>query len=75
MLGSWSHRGAWRNLIAAYIFISAAQRDLLAPVGLRGNRSFVEHNFVPVPPQTEVITKHQVAFVGRPDEAKGAPSL
>jgi glycosyltransferase involved in cell wall biosynthesis len=75
VLGSWLHGGAWRNLITAYIFISAAQRDLLAPVGLPADRSFVKHNFVPVPPQTEMINKHQVAYVGRLDEAKGAPFL
>ena len=76
VLGSWLHGGAWRNMIAAYIFISAAQRDLLAPVGLPTDRSFVKHNFVPVPPSpTEMITKHQVAYVGRLDEAKGAPFL
>ena len=63
-------------MIAAYIFISAAQRDLLAPVGLPTDRSFVKHNFVPAPPPpTEMITKHQVAYVGRLDEAKGAPFL
>ncbi len=76
VLGSWLHGGAWRNMITAYIFISAAQRDLLAPVGLSADRSFVKHNFVPVaPPLTEMITKHQVAYVGRLDEAKGAPFL
>jgi glycosyltransferase involved in cell wall biosynthesis len=76
VFGSWLHGGAWRTMITAYIFISAAQRDLLAPVGLPADRSFVKHNFVPVPPpQTEMITKHQVAYVGRLDEAKGAPFL
>jgi glycosyltransferase involved in cell wall biosynthesis len=76
VLGSWLHRGAWRNMITAYIFISAAQRDLLTPVRLPADRSFVKHNFVPVPPSpTDMITKHQVAYVGRLDEAKGAPFL
>ena len=63
-------------MITAYIFISAAQRDLLAPVGLPADRSFVKHNFVPAPPpQAEITTKPQVAYVGRLDEAKGAPFL
>ena len=76
VLGSWLHRSAWRSMITAYIFISAAQRDLLAPVGLPANRSFVKHNFVPAPPpQAELTTKHEVAYVGRLDEAKGAPFL
>ena len=47
VLSSWLHRTAWRTMITAYIFISAAQRDLLAPVGLPADRSFVKHNFVP----------------------------
>jgi glycosyltransferase involved in cell wall biosynthesis len=63
-------------MITAYIFISAAQRDLLAPVGLPADRSFVKHNFVPVPASgAEIAKEHQVAYVGRLDEAKGAPFL
>jgi glycosyltransferase involved in cell wall biosynthesis len=76
VLGSWLHRTAWRTMVTAYIFISAAQRDLLAPVGLPADRSFVKHNFVPAPPaHAQVTTKPQVAYVGRLDEAKGAPFL
>lgn len=76
VLSSWLHRSAWRAMITAYIFISAAQRDLLAPVGLPADRSFVKHNFVPAPPSDVIIaTKHQAAYVGRLDEAKGAPFL
>jgi glycosyltransferase involved in cell wall biosynthesis len=76
VLGSWLHRTAWRTTITAYIFISAAQRDVLAPVGLPADRSFVKHNFVPTPPvQDEITTEPQVAYVGRLDEAKGASFL
>lgn len=76
VLGSWLHSVAWRSLVAAYVFISAAQRDLLSPVGLPPGRSFVKHNFVPSPPAPhEIDTQHQVAYVGRLDEAKGAPFL
>jgi glycosyltransferase involved in cell wall biosynthesis len=76
VLSSWLHRTAWRTMITAYIFISAAQRDLLAPVGLPTDRSFVKHNFVPTPSfEIEVATKPQVAYVGRLDEPKGAPFL
>ena len=49
VFGSWLHATAWRTMITAYIFISGAQRDLLAPVGLPADRSFVKHNFVPAP--------------------------
>jgi glycosyltransferase involved in cell wall biosynthesis len=76
VFGSWLHRNAWRTMITAYIFISAAQREVLAPVGLPVDRSFVKHNFVPAPPVDTKITKEpQVAYVGRLDEAKGAPFL
>jgi glycosyltransferase involved in cell wall biosynthesis len=75
VFGSWLHRTAWRTMITAYIFISAAQRDVLAPVGLPAERSFVKHNFVPIPPPHDVPTEPQIAYVGRLDEAKGAPFL
>jgi glycosyltransferase involved in cell wall biosynthesis len=76
VFGSWLHRNAWRTMITAYIFISAAQREVLAPVGLPVDRSFVKHNFVPAPTVDTKITKEpQVAYVGRLDEAKGAPFL
>ena len=76
VLGSWLHRTAWRTMITAYIFISGAQRELLAPVGLPADRSFVKHNFVPPPPpHREIATEPQVAYVGRLDEPKGAPFL
>jgi glycosyltransferase involved in cell wall biosynthesis len=76
VLGSWLHTKAWRTMVAAYLFNSGAQRDLLAPVGIPADRSFVKHNFVPPPPQqTDVATEPLVAFVGRLDVAKGAPFL
>jgi glycosyltransferase involved in cell wall biosynthesis len=76
VLGSWLHTTAWQTLVTAYVFISGAQRDLLAPVGLPADRSFVKHNFVPPPPpQADVATESLVAFVGRLDAAKGAPFL
>jgi glycosyltransferase involved in cell wall biosynthesis len=76
VLGSWLHAAAWQTMITAYIFISAAQRDLLAPIGLPADRSFVKHNFVPAPPPyAEIGTEPQVAYVGRLDAAKGAPFL
>jgi glycosyltransferase involved in cell wall biosynthesis len=76
VLGSWLHATAWRTMVTAYIFISGAQRDLLEPVGLPADRSFVKHNFVPAPPlDAEIRAEHQVAYVGRLDEAKGAAFL
>jgi glycosyltransferase involved in cell wall biosynthesis len=76
VLASWLHSTAWQTMVTAYIFISGAQRDLLAPVGLPADRSFVKHNFVPPPPShAEIAKKPQIAYVGRLDEAKGAPFL
>lgn len=76
LLGHWLHVHASRTLVAAYIFNSSAQMELLEPVGLPAERSFVKPNFVPPPPQqTSVAKECQVAFVGRLDAMKGAPFL
>ncbi len=76
VLGSRMHISAWRKMVTAFAFISGAQRDLLAPVGLPADRSFVKYNFVPPPPQqADVPTEPVVAFVGRLDAAKGIPFL
>jgi len=76
VLGSWLHSSAWRTLVSAYLFISAAQRDLLAPLGLPADRSFVKHNFVPeATSRADMETQPQVAYIGRLDEAKGTPLL
>ncbi|HEY0238327.1 MAG TPA: glycosyltransferase family 4 protein [Friedmanniella sp.] len=71
-LGSVLHARAWRTMVSAYAFLSAAQRDLLAPLGLPADRSFVKGNFVPSSSAADApATQHQVAFVARLDEAKG----
>ena len=44
-----AHRQAWKSLVSAYIFISAAQRDLLSGLGLPKDRVFVRHNLIPQP--------------------------
>jgi glycosyltransferase involved in cell wall biosynthesis len=76
VVGSWLHSTAWRTMVSAYMFISGAQRDLLSPLGLPADRSFVKHNFVPpAEPHLVAETGAQVAYVGRLDEVKGAPSL
>lgn len=76
VVGSRLHATAWRELVSAYIFISAAQRELLAPLGLPPDRSFVKHNFVPpASGDGDGVTEHQVVYVGRLDEAKGASFL
>ena len=42
-----AHRKAWRSLVSAYVFISAAQRDLHGGLGLPADRVFVRHNMIP----------------------------
>ncbi len=46
-LAMTAHRRAWRSLVSAYIFISAAQRDLLTGLSLDPGRVFVRHNLIP----------------------------
>jgi len=46
-LAMTAHRRAWRSLVSAYIFISAAQRELLTGLGLDQDRVFVRHNLIP----------------------------
>lgn len=69
------HSRAWQQLVSAYIFISTAQRELLAPLGLPVERCFVKHNFVPAPARLSGPKEPVVAFVGRLDPAKGATFL
>lgn len=72
-------RRSWRTLVSAYVFVSASQRDLLAGVGLPPERVFVKHNLVAPPravaPESAAARDHTVTYLGRLDEAKGAPLL
>lgn len=69
------HGPAWRRLVSAYIFISAAQRDLMAGLRLDPRRVFVKHNFVPPVTGPRMPKRRRVVYVGRLDEAKGVPLL
>ncbi|HET7304436.1 MAG TPA: glycosyltransferase [Segeticoccus sp.] len=75
VLGNAINRQAWRHLVSAYIFVSAAQRELMAALELPADRVFVKHNFVPPGPEPELSREHRVAYVGRLDAAKGLPLL
>ena len=66
-----AHRKAWRSLVAAYVFISASQRELLSGLDLTAERVFVRHNLVPPPSVTSPARQHAVLYAGRLDEAKG----
>lgn len=65
------HRPAWKSMVAAYIFISAAQRDLLSGLGLPKDRVFVRHNLIPGRSVPETSREDTVVYAGRLDEAKG----
>ncbi len=75
-LESVLHRRTWRRLPSAYIFISAAEQSLFAPLRLPGDRTFVKHNLVPLlPPPQEVTRDDKVVYVGRLSDTKGIPTL
>lgn len=65
------HRPAWRSLVSAYIFISAAQRDLLGGIGLPADRLFVRHNMIPYQELRPVRREPFVLYSGRLAEVKG----
>lgn len=76
VLANAAHRQAWRTMVSAYIFISAAQRDLHTELGLDPERVFVRHNLIPAPPTPPTPPSTQagvrmVIFAGRLDESKG----
>jgi glycosyltransferase involved in cell wall biosynthesis len=70
------HRSAWQELVSAFIFISAAQRDLMQDLHLPADRTFVKHNFVRTVAATQRSQpEHLVVHLGRLDAAKGATFL
>ena len=66
-------------MVSAYMFISAAQRDLLAGLDLTQERVFVRHNLIPARHLQASPTRTQpastVIYAGRLDEAKGVRLL
>lgn len=64
---------AWRNLVSAYICISAAQRDTLQPFGLPPDRVFVKWNLVPYVQRRSISDRRRpvVMFAGRLTPVKG----
>jgi glycosyltransferase involved in cell wall biosynthesis len=57
--------------VAAYIFISASQRDLLSGLRLPEDRVFVRHNLIPRQGIQHAVREDTVVYAGRLDEAKG----
>lgn len=71
-----AHRSGWRSLVSAYVFISAAQRDLLSGLRLPPDRMFVAHNLVPRQQRRPRMPSLPVAlYAGRLEEAKGVRLL
>ncbi|HEY4571233.1 MAG TPA: glycosyltransferase, partial [Kribbella sp.] len=75
VLNARGHRGSWRKLVSAYIFISESQRQLMSGMDFDPERSFVKHNIVPYDGPVGGPRQRQVTYVGRLDAAKGAPLL
>jgi glycosyltransferase involved in cell wall biosynthesis len=77
------HARAWRTMPSAFVFISASQRDILAPLELPPGRVFVKANLVPssiAAPRAEVgsqtgASPPYVAYAGRLAPAKGIKLL
>ncbi|TDO69660.1 glycosyltransferase involved in cell wall biosynthesis [Kribbella sp. VKM Ac-2571] len=75
VLNTRGHRGSWRHLVSAYIFISESQRQLMSGMDFDPERTFVKHNIVPYDGPVGGTRQRQVTYVGRLDAAKGAPLL
>jgi glycosyltransferase involved in cell wall biosynthesis len=73
--GLAANRRRWHRLVSAFVFISAAQRDLMVGLGLPADRTYIRHNFVPERPAVAGPREHVVSYVGRLDAAKGLPLL
>ena len=73
--GLVAHRRAWRTLVSAYVFLSRAQRDIVAPNRLPAARLFVKPNFVPVQSAREAQPEDLVVYAGRLATSKGVPVL
>lgn len=69
------NRRAWRRQVSAYVFISAAQRRLLAGLRVPEARSFVKANFVPRVRMGATAKEAEVVYAGRLDRPKGVPLL
>lgn len=71
VVASAVHRKAWRSLVSAYVFISAAQRDLHVGLRLPADRVFVRHNMIPRRDVQPSPREPMVMYAGRLDEVKG----
>lgn len=70
-----AHRQSWQRMVSAYVFLSSAQRNALAPFGIPSERSFVKPNFVPLIDAPSIQREDVVAYAGRLTAAKGIELL
>ena len=75
VLANIAHRKAWRSLVSAYVFLSAAQRDLHLALNLPSSRVFVRHNMIPYRGIQLVPRDPMVAYIGRLEPGKGVRLL
>lgn len=74
--GMLANRRRWREAVSAYVFISAAQRDLMRGLALPEDRVFVKHNLVPpLADRPRDERSPLVVYLGRLDAAKGVAQL
>ena len=67
-----AHRRVWRTTVSAYVFLSRAQRELIAADGLPPERLFVKGNFVPsATAPTAMERGRRVVYAGRLTAEKG----
>lgn len=69
------HRRARKSLVSAYVFISAAQRDLLGGLDLPAERLFVRHNMIPGRELPAAVREPTLVYAGRLAEVKGVRLL
>jgi glycosyltransferase involved in cell wall biosynthesis len=74
-VGVVAHRKVWKHGPSAYVFLSNAQRDLFASLGLPTERVFVKANLIPATVPGDVKSEHHVVYLGRLSDTKGLPTL
>jgi glycosyltransferase involved in cell wall biosynthesis len=75
VVANLAHRKAWRSLVSAYLFISAAQRDLHRALDLPPSRVFVRHNMIPYLGIQPTPHDPVAAYIGRLEQSKGVRLL
>jgi glycosyltransferase involved in cell wall biosynthesis len=75
MLATHRLLGTWRDLIDAYIALTAFSRDKFIAAGLGANKIFVKPNFVDQDPGPRTAVGDYAVFTGRLSPEKGVMTL